>query len=205
MAQLHPTKNRQASIRDNADISDLEDHIRALRRYARALAANADDADDLVQETLKRALTYLDGGREIRNLRYYLLTILHHARIDHIKRQRRDGEHLPLDTGLFLASGPIQSDRLVCSEAVNAINRLPEEQRAVVLLIGLEGLSYQEVADVLEVPIGTVMSRLSRGRKNLRKILRLNDLPAEVVSTQLEGGGFIPESSRKPALSADFA
>jgi RNA polymerase sigma-70 factor (ECF subfamily) len=184
---------------------DLESHIRALRRYARALTANPDDADDLVQETLKRALTYLDSGGEIRNMRYYLLTILHHARIDHAKRETRGGEHIPFDTCLFLASGPIQSDRMVCSEAMDAVNRLPEEQRAVILLIGFEGLAYQEVADVLQIPIGTVMSRLNRARKNLRKILHLEDISVDIVSTQLEGG-YIPEpSSRKIALSSDTA
>ncbi len=200
----HTSLQKRASTPLDLD-DDLESHIRALRRYARALTANPDDAVDLVQETLKRALTYLDSGGEIRNLRYYLLTILHHARIDHAKRESRGGEHLPFDTCLFLASGPIQSDRLICSEAVDAINRLPEEQRAVILLIGFEGLAYQEVADVLRIPIGTVMSRLSRARKNLRKILHLEDISVDLVSTQLEGG-YIPESSsRKVALSSDTA
>lgn len=201
----HTALQKHASTPPDLAGDDLELHIRALRRYARALTANPDDADDLVQETLKRALTYLDSGGEIRNLRYYLLTILHHARIDHAKRESRGGEHIPFDTCLFLASGPIQSDRLACSEAMDAINRLPEEQRAVILLIGFEGLAYQEVADVLRIPIGTVMSRLSRARKNLRKILHLGDISVDLVSTQLEGG-YIPElSSRRVALSSDTA
>ncbi len=203
---IHTSLQQRASTPLDLADGDLESHIRALRRYARALTANPDDADDLVQETLKRALTYLDSGGEIRNLRYYLLTILHHARIDLAKRESRGGEHIPFDACLFLASGPNQSDRLVCSEAVDAINRLPEEQRAVILLIGFEGLAYQEVADVLQIPIGTVMSRLSRARKNLRKILRLEDISVDLVSTQLEGG-YIPESSSrsKVALSSDTA
>lgn len=201
----HSSLQKRGSIPHDGVESDLESHIRALRRYARALTANPDDADDLVQETLKRALTYLDGGGEIRNMRYYLLTILHHARIDLAKRDARGGEHLPFDSCLFLASGPIQSDRLVCSEAMDAINRLPEEQRAVILLIGFEGLAYQEVADVLQIPIGTVMSRLSRARKNLRRILHLEDISLDLISTQLDGG-YVPESSsRKVALSSDTA
>ncbi len=201
----HLSLQRRVSTPHDGVEDDLESHIRALRRYARALTSNPDDADDLVQETLKRALTYVDSGGEIRNLRYYLLTILHHARIDHAKRETRGGEHLPFDTCLFLASGPIQSDRMVCSEAMDAINRLPEEQRAVILLIGFEGLAYQEVADVLQIPIGTVMSRLSRARKNLRKFLHLEDISVDLVSTQLEGG-YIPEpSGRKVALSSDTA
>src|SRR3546814_4185298 len=78
------------------DTKELEDHIRALRRYARALIGNRSDADDLVQETLRRALTYLSDGREIRNPRAYLLTMLHHVRVDHVKRlirNNRSEEH----------------------------------------------------------------------------------------------------------------
>lgn len=184
-----------------ADDTDLKAHIQALRRYARALVANnPDDADDLVQETLKRALIYLDGRREIRNLRSYLLTMLHHARVDLANRRSRDGDWLAYETCRTMASGPIQADRLVCGEAVDAIERLPEEQRAVLLLVGLEGLAYQEVADVLRIPIGTVMSRLNRGRKNLRKILGLEDITMERIANQLEGGAFLPETSRKPVL-----
>ncbi|MDX9860277.1 MAG: RNA polymerase sigma factor, partial [Rhodospirillales bacterium] len=128
----HPSLKKRDCPPTRVADDDLETHIRALRRYARALTANPDDADDLVQEALKRALTYIDSGGEIRNLRYYLLTILHHARIDHAKRESRWGEHLPFDACLFLASGPIQADRMICSEAMDAINRLPEEQRAVI-------------------------------------------------------------------------
>src|SRR3546814_15982629 len=68
------------------DTKELEDHIRALRRYARALIGHRSDADDLVQETLRRALTYLSDGREIRNPRAYLPTMLHHVRVDPVKR-----------------------------------------------------------------------------------------------------------------------
>ena len=185
---------------------DLESHIRALRRYARTLTASPDDADDLVQETLKRALTYLGDEREIRNLRSYLLTMLHHVRVDLAKRRGRDGEPIAIGSGLPLASGPGQSDHLVCNEAVEAIKRLPEEQRAVILLVGLEEFAYQEVADVLQIPIGTVMSRLSRGRKNLRKILGLGDLAVDLVSTQLEGGRALRQASaRRCPLSSDAA
>lgn len=200
-----PRKHESASTR--ATKTDLESHIRALRRYARALVANPDDADDLVQETLKRALTYLDGNREIRNLRSYLLTMLHHARIDHAKRSNRSGEQVPFESCPFLAAGPIQSDHLACNEAVAAINRLPEDQRAVLLLIGLEELAYQETADILGIPIGTVMSRLSRGRKNLRKILHLQDISVEPVSNHLEGSVIISQPpARKPSLpSHDMA
>ena len=197
-----PDPSRNTGI-NHAINADLEEHIKALRRYARALTANPADADDLVQETLRRALTYLDRGKEIHNLRSYLLTMLHHARVDLAKRENRSGEHIPFDSCLFLATSPMQFDRLICNEALEAINRLAEEQRAVLLLIGLEELSYQEVADVLGVPIGTVMSRLSRGRKHLRKFLNLTDSSEDFVSAYLEGGGFIPEQPGKRPLVSD--
>ncbi len=204
-SEEHKPNPSQNSGNNHAISADLEEHIKALRRYARALTANPADADDLVQETLKRALTYLDRGKEIRNIRSYLLTMLHHARVDLAKRETRSGEHIPFETCLFLATNPMQSDRLVCNEALDAINRLAEEQRAVLLLIGLEGLSYQEVADVLDIPIGTVMSRLSRGRKHLRKILNLRNASEDFVATHLEGGGFIPEQPGKRTLVSDAA
>lgn len=183
--------------------SDLEAHIRALRRYARALVSNPDDADDLVQETLKRALVYLDGSRDIRNLRAYLLTMLHHARVDLIKRRHREGEPLSVDSAPPLAAGPGQSDRRVCAEAVEAIERLPEDQRAVLLLVGIEDLAYQEVADVLGIPVGTVMSRLCRGRRALRRLMNLDGDDAGWIAGGLEGGAWVAAPARAPLLSSD--
>lgn len=150
---------------------ELEEHIRALRRYARALMGSSADADDLVQETLKRALTYLPEGKEIRNLRAYLLTMLHHVRIDHAKRAIRNRDQVPLDEINAPSVPASQLHRLECRELSEAIDRLPAEQREVLLLVCLEGLSYQETADLVGTPIGTVMSRLSRARSSLRRTL----------------------------------
>jgi RNA polymerase sigma-70 factor (ECF subfamily) len=153
------------------DDSELEEHIRALRRYARALIGNRADADDLVQETLKRALTYLSDGREIRNPRAYLLTMLHHVRVDHAKRVARNNDQSPLDELTMPSVAPVQLLRLECRDLAAAIDALPIEQREVLLLVCLEGLSYQETADLVGTPIGTVMSRLSRARTALRHAL----------------------------------
>lgn len=150
---------------------ELEDHIRALRRYARALVGSSADSDDLVQETLKRALTYLPEGKEIRNLRAYLLTMLHHVRIDHAKRAVRNKDQLSLDDVNMPSIPASQLHRLECRELAEAIDQLPAEQREVLLLVCLEGLSYQETADLVGTPIGTVMSRLSRARTALRRML----------------------------------
>jgi len=150
---------------------ELEEHIRALRRYARALVGGSADADDLVQETLKRALTYLPDGKEIRNLRAYLFTMLHHVRIDHAKRAIRTKDHLPLDDVNMPSIPATQFARLECQELAHAVELLPAEQREVLLLVCLEGMSYQETADLVGTPIGTVMSRLSRARTALRRML----------------------------------
>jgi len=155
---------------------DLESHIRALRRYARALVGNTADADDLVQETLKRALTYVSRGQEIRDVRAYLLTMLHNVRIDMVKRQNRTREVSTPSEEIPLATMPSQNDSLVLRQVSESIERLPEEQREVLLLIGLEGMGYRETAEILGLPIGTIMSRLSRARSALKSALQLDGI-----------------------------
>lgn len=154
---------------------DLIEHIQALRRFATALVGNAADADDLVQEALKRALVYLDGERQIDNLRAYLFTILHNVRIDALKRDARAGRQVPVEDTQLISEAASQADRVACQETLGAMQRLSEEHRQVLLLVGVEGMSYREAADVLDLPIGTVMSRLSRARTALRGILAVDD------------------------------
>jgi RNA polymerase sigma-70 factor (ECF subfamily) len=153
--------------------SNLISHINALRRYARALVGNSADADDLVQESLKRSLQYLDGTRQIHNLRAYLFTILHNTRMDSLARQRREGIKVPVEEDSIRSSGAPQVDRLVCSQVFDAIQQLSEEHREVLLLVGVEGLSYREASEILGIAIGTVMSRLSRARTELREKLAI--------------------------------
>jgi len=152
-------------------VDDLDEHIRSLRRYARALTGNSEDADDLVQESLRRALTYADTARRADNCRAYLFGILHNVRADHLARKARNRE-VPLEDHADGLSCPAaQHGVLEIHDMARALALLPDDQREVVLLVGLEGLSYREVAGVLGVPVGTVMSRLSRGREALRRIL----------------------------------
>ncbi|WP_316977079.1 RNA polymerase sigma factor [Shumkonia mesophila] len=159
---------------------DLKSHMEALRRYSRALVGNVADADDLVQETLKRALTYAHSGKDIRNPRSYLLTMLHHVRVDHARRERST-DRRPLEEHTFPVCRATQSDRIVCGEVVAAIKELPKEQRDVLLLAGVDDLAYRDIADRLNIPIGTVMSRLSRGRRALQTALDPEAAPASVV------------------------
>ncbi|WP_299398168.1 sigma-70 family RNA polymerase sigma factor [Pelagibius sp.] len=153
-----------------AETSVLE-HIPGLRRYARALTGDPAEADDLVQECLSRALARRQKGSEIRNLRAYLFAILHNAHVDRLNEKQRWSYNL---TDEFLEnrlSRPAsQTDRLALRDLAEALERLPEEQRQAVLLVGYEGMSYKAAAAVMEVPIGTIMSRLSRGREALRRL-----------------------------------
>ncbi|WP_319633632.1 sigma-70 family RNA polymerase sigma factor [Pelagibius marinus] len=158
-----------------ADETVLE-HIPALRRYARSLTGDAVEADDLVQESLSRALArrQKQGAKanEIRNLRAYLFTILHNAHVDRLGERRRWTYSIPAEVlENRLAQPAPQYGQLELNDLAAALQRLPEEQRQAVLLVGYEGMAYKDAAQVLEVPIGTVMSRLSRGREALRRMM----------------------------------
>ncbi|KAB2850892.1 MAG: RNA polymerase sigma factor [Hyphomicrobiaceae bacterium] len=147
--------------------------IPRLRRYARALVGGEGEADDLVQDCLERAIARIELWRDGDSPRRWLFTILHNIHVDRRRGAARRPEVIELDDAIAdPASGT--SDSITACEVSAALQKLPEEQREAVLLVGLEGLSYAETAEVLGVPIGTVMSRLSRGRERLRKLLERN-------------------------------
>ena len=149
----------------------IEAQIPGLRRFACALLrGDREAADDLVQDTLERALSRWNLRRNQGNLRGWLYTILYNRFLSNQRRLRRRGPHdaLTEETELRGIDGG-QHSVLEHRDLVRAFAALPEEQRVVLLLVGVEDLSYQEAARVLGVPIGTVMSRLSRGRESLRR------------------------------------
>jgi RNA polymerase sigma-70 factor (ECF subfamily) len=150
----------------------VEQHIQALRRYAQVLAGNPSDADDMVQECLVKALDRVRVWREIRNVRAFLFTIMHNLHIDGLRRKANGFATVPIDSisELELVSRPRQFATLQVSELAQAMRQLPHEQRETLSLVCLEGLTYREVAEVTSVPMGTVMSRLSRGRETLRRL-----------------------------------
>ncbi len=147
-----------------------------LRRYARALVGNRDDADDLVQDCLERALRRLKLWRSNENPRRWLFTIMHNIRIDNLRSAARAPKVLPIDSAPSAALGQAasQTDNLIYEDAVIALQKLPDDQRQALLLVGLEGMSYRDAAAILAIPAGTLMSRLSRGRRQLRKLLNEN-------------------------------
>lgn len=150
----------------------LSAHVESLRRYAYALAGNREEADDLVQECLTRAIARQRPWSQVQNTRAYLFSILHNVHVDRLSGRARSGQTVELGLVENLLSSPgYQDGALRMRDLERALRLLPEEHRRVVLLVGLEGMSYREVADTLDIPIGTVMSRLSRGREQLRRLM----------------------------------
>lgn len=151
----------------------LMQYLPRLRRYARALTGDAAAADDLVQDTLERALLKQALWREGSDLRAWLFTVMHNVFINQV-RGAAAGRTVPLDEALAQSqlAAARAGDRLDIRDLDAALQALPEEQRSVLLLVGMEQLSYDEAARVLEIPVGTVMSRLSRGRERLRRLLQ---------------------------------
>ena len=144
--------------------------IPRLRRYARALTGDDNEADDLTQDTLERALSRLDQWRDSANPCHWLFSILHNLYIDGLRRRSRRPPHLGLES-VSANQSPSVADAASGCDVDRALQLLSSEQRQVLLLVGLEGLSYAETAEVLDIPVGTVMSRLARGRDRLRTLM----------------------------------
>jgi RNA polymerase sigma-70 factor, ECF subfamily len=144
-----------------------------LRRFARGLVSDRALADDLVQDTIERALTRLHLFDRKRSLRNWLFRILRNLCISHYRTIQRRGEHVVFDELAMTEALKLhpQEARTQLNDLSTGLKQLSHEQREVLLLISLEGLSYQETADVLSLPIGTVMSRLGRARANLREFM----------------------------------
>jgi RNA polymerase sigma-70 factor (ECF subfamily) len=161
---------------------EIEAEIPKLRRYARALTRDEAAADDLVQERLVRALAkqhLFQGG----NLRAWLFTVLHNQYVNKVRRAVREGAVVEIsEDEPLLTRAPNQGSGLELRDLDRGLARLPPEQRAVILLIGLEGMGYEEAAEIIGVPVGTVRSRLSRGREMLRRLMGIvPDARAEAI------------------------
>ncbi len=149
----------------------LEPQIPALRRYAYALTRDRDSADDLVQDTLERALSRWTLRRADGEVRAWLFTILRNLYISGRRQHARRGPHVDLDSVSPPAESARQDAGIEMQELLIALEHLPEEQKSLLLLVGVEDLSYDEAARIMGVPLGTVMSRLSRGRQKLRSLM----------------------------------
>ena len=167
-----PVDEKRASFEREALV-----HLDTLYRVALRLTGNASDADDLVQETMLKAYRAWDQYEKGTNAKGWLLTILRHAFINEYRRRTRHPETVDLDTiEPFAVFGEIQEedpqgaffDRIVDDEVLRAIDALPEAFRETLVLSDVEGMSYQEIGKILEIPVGTVKSRLFRARQLLQ-------------------------------------
>ena len=157
-------------------------HIPALSRYARSLTNAPGEADDLVQETLQRALRALGSGRIIDKPCAYLMSTLHNLRMDALRKKQRQFETVDAaqedvhDT--FSATAEL---KLTCQDVMNAIANLRNDYREILLLAGPGEMTCPEMAALLNIPLGTVLSRLSRARVMLRQVLSWDGLQSELA------------------------
>lgn len=161
----------------NEGVENIQEQIVALlprlRRFARNLVRNPHDADDVVQIAVERALLRLDQWHSDARLDSWLFKILRNAWIDEVRaRARRAKVLLPEEAGEQIGEAAMERE-IERWSAEAALTRLPEDQRLAVSLVLIEGLSYKDAAEVLDVPLGTLTSRLARGREALQDMLRL--------------------------------
>jgi RNA polymerase sigma factor (sigma-70 family) len=165
-------------------LRQVEPLIPALRRYARSLLRDRAGADDLVQDCLERAIGRWSQRRD-GEVRSWLFAILHNLAIDRFRRAATRGKHIPIDDAneSDFGEAAAQEQKLIYRDVMSKLALLPEDQRAVLLLVAVEDLSYAEAAKVLGIPVGTVMSRLSRARERLqREIEGAATVPPRTVS-----------------------
>jgi RNA polymerase sigma-70 factor (ECF subfamily) len=153
-----------------------------LRRYARGLLADPTLADDLVQDTLERAWSRFSLWQKRGDIRAWMFGIMHNHFIDGVRAKGRRPEDSVGDDLPEMPQRADQSDGIEVRDLDRAMQRLPAEQREVMLLIAVEEMSYAEAATTLGVPIGTVMSRLARGREKLRQELQGREPSAQAAA-----------------------
>lgn len=156
----------------------LEDAIPALRRYAWALLRDRSAADDLVQDTLLRALDRIGTVEPGGDLRAWLFTIMHNLNVSHWRRARVRADIAVDKADADMATPAPQQASAEMRDVLHGLDMLPEEQRQILLLVAVEGMSYGDAARILGLPIGTVMSRLSRARDRLGAFMDGTERPA---------------------------
>jgi RNA polymerase sigma-70 factor, ECF subfamily len=189
----------------------IEAAIPKLRRYAQVLLRDKESADDLVQETLLRGLDKLHLYRSGTDLRAWLFTLMHNQYVNDVRRSARQGEKVAVEQ-VLLVSPASQIANLELRDLESAIDRLPDQRRRTLLLIALDGMTYDEVARLCGVPMGTVRSRLSRAREELHQMTGSRDpssaalgqtaspSPRPVRRRPFSGTGFSARTRREVAV-----
>lgn len=169
--------------------ADIVTLLPRLFRFALALTGSKQEAEDVVQTACERALTRLDQFTPGTRLDSWMFRIVHTVTIDRMRRSRRTVYVDPVVLGDQLEDDPRTFEQVAARHDLEIVRRamaeLPEEQRSVLTMVALEGFSYQETADVLGVPIGTVMSRLSRARRKLADAVDAPSKPAASKVTKI--------------------
>ncbi len=147
--------------------------VPSLRAFAISLTNNRDRADDLVQDTLVRAWANMDRFERGTNLEAWLFTILRNAFYSECRQRKREVEDADGSYAATMISVPDQEDKIIVQDLYGALAKLPQEQREAILLVGAEGMSYEETADALGVKVGTIKSRVNRARNRLAELMGL--------------------------------
>ena len=159
----------QEAVRSSAEGLDLDLHFASLRRYARALVGRRMEADDLVQDCLERAIAKADKFEPGTNLRAWLFRIMHNLYIDRVRSPDARMERCSIDdVERMLVYPASQATSMELRKVLEAVDELSPDQRSVLMMVALEGMKYIEVAEILGIPLGTVMSRLTRAREAIR-------------------------------------
>lgn len=178
----HPPSS-PSDDQQTADVAALQACIPSLQRYALVLLRDRQGVEDLVHDCLVQALTHMRTRRRGSDIRPWLFTIMHNLFISQKRRERTRGQNIPIESMVDTVDEErtniraTQEDRLRWRDLLRGLNLLPPEQRLVITLVSVEELSYAAVGEVLDIPIGTVMSRLSRGRERLRQIMAGEERP----------------------------
>jgi RNA polymerase sigma-70 factor (ECF subfamily) len=171
-------------------LARLEGHVPALRRYARTLLHDAVEADDLVQDCLVRAVERIQTLRTIEELRPWLFAIMYNLHVSRWRRRQVRASSICGDSEAGVAVTASQPATTEMRAVLRSLAELPQEQRNVLILVAVEGFKYAEVAKLLDIPVGTVMSRLSRARDRLREKVERGEPRACVdgLKRRLTGG-----------------
>lgn len=168
--------------------------IPKLRAFALSLASHADYADDLVQETLMKAWNHQKSFQEGTNIKAWLFTILRNEYFSQLRKRKREVEDADGDYAAGVMTPGGQESQLHMADLRIALQQLPDDQREAVVLVGASGFSYQEVAEICRVPVGTVKSRVNRARTKLA--LLLGNVPAPLASPPAGDGGDEPSEHK---------
>jgi RNA polymerase sigma-70 factor (ECF subfamily) len=154
-------------------MDEIQPLLSALRRYVRAMLRDRDSVDDIVQDCLERVVRGWDERRRVEDTRQWVFAIAHNVAISRLRQEVRRGLHVAIeDVDESAMSEPApQEHRIRHNELMRAFEALPQGQKSVILLVSVEELSYAEAAEALGVPIGTITSRLARGRERLQRAL----------------------------------